>query len=171
MSISSEITRISRNVSDALTAIGAKGVTVPSGATSDDLATLIGSIQTGGGSSVQTKTGSVTGGGTLTLEIPCDFAPDLIYVYGDMSASASNRGVVSITILKDVFAYMTNDSSTSNTNENFTYGVHGVSGYGDSSQVSVTYSNGTLTLNTVSNTSANRFRSGQTYNYTLVKWT
>lgn len=49
MSISSEITRISGNVSAALTAIGAKGVTVPSGATSDDLATLIGSIQTGGG--------------------------------------------------------------------------------------------------------------------------
>ena len=42
MSIQSEITRISGNVSDALTAIGAKGVTVPSGATSDDLADLIG---------------------------------------------------------------------------------------------------------------------------------
>ena len=49
MSISTEITRISGNVSNALTAIGAKGVTVPSGATSDDLADLIGSIQTGGG--------------------------------------------------------------------------------------------------------------------------
>lgn len=171
MSISSEITRISGNVSDALTAIGAKGVTVPSGATSDDLATLIGSIQTGGGSSAQTKTGSVTGDGTITLSIPCDFEPDLIYVYGDMSASASNRGVVSITILKDVFAYMTNDSSTSNTNENFTYGVHGVSGYGDSSEVSVTYSNGTLTIDTVNNSSARRFRSGQTYNYRLIKWT
>ena len=171
MSISSEITRISGNVSDALTAIGAKGVTVPSGANSDDLATLIGSIQTGGGSSVKTKTGSVTGDGTITLSIPCDFEPDLIYVYGDMSASASNRGVVSITILKDTFAYMTNDSSTSNTNENLIYVEHGVSGYGDSSQVSVTYSNSTLTLNTVSNTSARRFRSGQTYNYRLVKWT
>ena len=125
----------------------------------------------GGGSSVQTATGSVTGSGTITLEIPCDFAPDLIYVYGDMSASANNRGVVSITILKDTFAYMTNDSSTSNTNENLIYVEHGISGYGDSSQVSVTYSNSTLTLNTVSNTSARRFRSGQTYNYRLIKWT
>lgn len=169
--IGRQIIRIRENVSDALTAIGAKGVTIPSGATSDDLATLIGSIQTGGGSSVQTKTGSVTGGGGITLEIPCDFAPDLIYVYGDMSASASNRGVVSITILKDVFAYMSNDSSTSNTNENFTYGGHGASGYGDSSQITVTHSNGTLTLNTVTNSSARRFRSGQTYNYTLLKWT
>lgn len=46
MSISTEITRISGNVSDALTAIGAKGVTVPSGSNSDDLATLITSIPT-----------------------------------------------------------------------------------------------------------------------------
>lgn len=171
MSISSEITRISGNVSDALTAIGAKGVTVPSGANSDDLATLIGSIQTGGGSSVQTKTGIVTGEGSITLDIPCDFEPDLIYVYGDMSASANNRGVVSITILKDVFAYMSNDSSTSNTNENFTVGDHSISGYGDSTNFYATYSNGTLTIDTVSNTSARRFRSGQTYNYRLVKWT
>lgn len=125
----------------------------------------------GGGSSAQTKTGSVTGDGTITLSISCDFAPDFIYVYGDMSATASNRGVVSITILKDTFAYMSNDSSTSNTNETFIYGEHGASGYGDSSQISVTYSNGMLTIDTVSNTSARRFRSGQTYNYTLIKWT
>lgn len=124
-----------------------------------------------GGSSVQTKIGSVTGDGTINLSIPCDFEPDLIYIYGDMSASASNRGVVSITILKDAFAYMSNDSSTSNTNENFIYGEHGVSGYGDSSQITVTHSNGTLTLNTVTNSSARRFRSGQTYNYRLIKWT
>lgn len=49
MSIQSEITRISGNVSDALGAIATKGVTVPSGSNSDDLATLIGQIQTGGG--------------------------------------------------------------------------------------------------------------------------
>ena len=36
-------------MSAALTAIGNKGVTVPSGSNSDDLATLIASIQTGGG--------------------------------------------------------------------------------------------------------------------------
>lgn len=49
MSISSEITRISGNISDALTAIGAKGVTVPADSNSDDLADLIGAIWTGGG--------------------------------------------------------------------------------------------------------------------------
>lgn len=54
MSISSEITRISGNVSAALTAIENKGVTVPQGSTSDDLATLIGLIQTGGGETAHT---------------------------------------------------------------------------------------------------------------------
>lgn len=49
MSISSEITRLSGNVSAALTAIGNKGVTVPQGANSDDLATLIAAIETGDG--------------------------------------------------------------------------------------------------------------------------
>lgn len=49
MSIQSEITRLSGNVSDALTAIANKGVTVPAGSNSDDLSTLIGQIQTGGG--------------------------------------------------------------------------------------------------------------------------
>lgn len=55
MSIQSEITRISGNVADALTAIAAKGVTLPQGANSDDLADLIGSIQTGGGTPSQTQ--------------------------------------------------------------------------------------------------------------------
>lgn len=125
----------------------------------------------GGGTSAQIATGSVTGDGTTTLAISCNFEPDFIYVYGDMSASASNRGVVSITILKDTFAYMSNDSSTSNTNENFTIGDHSISGYGDPTNLYATYSNGALTIDAVSNTSARRFRSGQTYTYKLVKWT
>lgn len=47
MSISSEITRISDNVSGALDAIESKGVTIPTGANSDDLPSLISSIRTG----------------------------------------------------------------------------------------------------------------------------
>ncbi len=47
MSIASEISRISQNVSDSLDAVAAKGVSVPSGATSDDLANLIAAIQAG----------------------------------------------------------------------------------------------------------------------------
>ena len=46
MSISSQITRISTNVSNALTAIASKGVTVPASAKSDQLANLIALIPT-----------------------------------------------------------------------------------------------------------------------------
>lgn len=58
MSIQSEINRISGNVSDALDAIEAKGVTIPTGANSDDLANLIGQISGGGGGT----------GGTITQD-------------------------------------------------------------------------------------------------------
>lgn len=124
-----------------------------------------------GGTPIKTKTGTVTGDGTNTVTISCDFEPDLIYIYGDMSGSNSNRGVVSITIVKDVVIYMTNDSSTSNANENSVYIDHSISGYGDSTNPHAAYSNGVLTINTVTNTTAYRFRSGQTYNYRLIKWT
>lgn len=56
MSIQSEITRISGNVSDSLTAVAAKGVTVPSGSNSDDLPALIASIQTGSNVTITIKT-------------------------------------------------------------------------------------------------------------------
>lgn len=41
MSIASEITRISKNISDSLDAVAAKGVTVPSWSNSDHLSSLI----------------------------------------------------------------------------------------------------------------------------------
>lgn len=47
MSIQTEINRISGNVTSALSAIADKGVSVPSGANSDDLATLIEQVETG----------------------------------------------------------------------------------------------------------------------------
>lgn len=65
MSIQTEITRISGNVSDALDAIAAKGVTVPSGSNSDDMATLIGQIST---ASIETgRTYTVSASGTQTV--------------------------------------------------------------------------------------------------------
>lgn len=62
MSISSQITRLTENVSDALDAIQAKGVEVPAGSNSDDLATLISLISTGGGGVVVTETPDEHGG-------------------------------------------------------------------------------------------------------------
>ena len=49
MSVQSEITRLSDNVTAALAAIAGKGVTVPDGSNSDSLASLIAAIEAGGG--------------------------------------------------------------------------------------------------------------------------
>ena len=49
MSISSEIARITKNISDSLDAVAAKGVVVPSGSNSDDLPELIAQITSGSG--------------------------------------------------------------------------------------------------------------------------
>lgn len=173
MSISTEITRISGNVSDALTAIGNKGVTVPSGSNSDDLATLIGAIQTGGGgSSAQTATGTISGSGNNILQIPCDFAPDLIYVYGDMSGTASLKGCVSFTIIKDTYLEMTVDGSSSNTDEYIYWNDHSITGYsGDASMPHGEYTNGVVRLDVIENSSATRFNASVTYSYKFVKWT
>ena len=46
MSIQSEINRLQRNVSNTLNAIAAKGVSVPSGSTSDNMASLVAQINT-----------------------------------------------------------------------------------------------------------------------------
>lgn len=70
MSIQSEINRISGNVSDALDEIADKGVTVPAGANSDDLAGLIAQISSGG-SKYPTFTVRRNAYGTITA-ITCD---------------------------------------------------------------------------------------------------
>lgn len=65
MSILSEITRISANVSAALAAIARKGVTVPAGANSDDLEDLIDAISSGGGSAISIVDELDSHGGTI----------------------------------------------------------------------------------------------------------
>lgn len=126
---------------------------------------------TGGGSSSQTITGTVAGDGTTTLEIPCSFEPDLVYIHADLSDDVSLRGVVSLTILKDIALYMTSDGSQSATQENLYTAIHGISNYNENNQNDepyASYSNGTLIINTVENTSTCRFVSGVTYSYKLV---
>ena len=79
MSISSEISRISGNVSDALTAISNKGVVVPSGSNSDDLADLISQI-TGGGTGATTvvTTQDSHGGDIVTITTGIDISNDTV---------------------------------------------------------------------------------------------
>ena len=67
MSIASEISRISGNVSDALDAIETKGVTIPVGANSDNLASLIAQISGGTGAISVVDTTDVAGGIIRTI--------------------------------------------------------------------------------------------------------
>ena len=52
MSIATDVSRIKGNITDALAAIADKGVNVPAGSTSDALASLIASIEAGGGGNI-----------------------------------------------------------------------------------------------------------------------
>lgn len=65
MSISTDITRIQTNITNALSAITEKGVTVPDGANSDHLAELISSIEAGSGGGSGGGEEEYTGDATL----------------------------------------------------------------------------------------------------------
>lgn len=67
MSVQSEITRISGNVTAAMAAIADKGVNVPAGSTSDALADLIASIEAGGGGEIDFSPFSSAKFGTFTM--------------------------------------------------------------------------------------------------------
>lgn len=131
-----------------------------------------GTASGGGGTSVQTATGTVSGSGSIVLQIPCEFEPDLIYVFGDLSGDASLRGCVSFTIIKDTYMETTVDGSSNNTDEYIWWNNHNITGYGtDTSMPHCTYSNGVVTLNMAENSSSLRFNSAITYTYKFVKWT
>lgn len=126
-----------------------------------------------GGTSVRTATGTVSGSEAIRLSIPCDFEPDLIYVHGDLTGSASLRGVVSVTIIKDTLAIITCDGSQNNTDEflyNVKYGITGLN-ESDSAAIHASYSDGYITIDAVDNTTNCRFNSSVTYAYKFVKWT
>ena len=76
MSISSEIARISGNITDSLTAVASKGITVPSGSNSDDLPDLIAQIPNNysvtlslTGASSSATTNKVVSGGSYFTEL------------------------------------------------------------------------------------------------------
>lgn len=78
MSIATEITRIAKNVSDSLDAVAAKGVTVPSGSTSDDLPDLIAAISSGGGSAITIVDEPDGNGGTIRHITAVDLSGDTV---------------------------------------------------------------------------------------------
>ena len=129
--------------------------------------------ESGGGSSVQTATGTVSGSGTNTLQIPCDFAPDLIYVHGDMTGDASLRGCTLFLIIKDTYLQANIDSSSSNTEEYIFWNDYGITGYSgdDASMPYGEYASGNVIFYMVSTSSSARFPSAVTYTYKFIKWT
>lgn len=119
-----------------------------------------------------TKTGTFTGDGTNIVSISCDFEPREIYIHGDLSNDNTLRGVMAITLIKDNALYVVVDASQSN-NDAGLYMAHQntITGYNESNQSTepyATYSNGVLTVNTVTNTSSTKFTSGISYDYKLI---
>lgn len=64
MSVNDQITRIKNNVTNSLSAVQEKGVSVPEGANSDNLPGLIAQISGGG---TITRTENAAGGFTITI--------------------------------------------------------------------------------------------------------
>lgn len=128
---------------------------------------ITGTGQGGNSSSGQTIAGTITGNGTSTLEISCAFEPDVIDIYGDMSDDVTKRGTIRFTMIKDTVLYYGSDSSQSTSNATIT--VLPITGYNESetSLPHASYSNGTLTVSSGSNSSSNLWLSGQTYTYEL----
>lgn len=125
----------------------------------------------GGGTSSQTTAGTFTGNDANVIQIQCDFAPDLIYIRGDLTTSASLRGICSVTIIRDTAMYVTADSSTSASDEYLLFAAHGIIGYNtDTTYPYATYANGILSIDTIQNSGTARWNSAVTYNYKLVKW-
>ena len=100
MSIQTDLTRITNAKAAIKTAIEGKGVTVPNGTLLDGMASLIESIEAGGGSGAKIATGTVTTNGALDgryLLSPLDFEPTFAAIIRSEIPSTSCVLVGSIT--------------------------------------------------------------------------
>ena len=94
----------------------------------------------------------------------------MIYIYGDLSNDVSLRGVTSIVIIKDTAIYAVVDGSSSASQQSIFSVDNSITGYNEanSSDPHATYSNGTLTIDMVENTTSAKFNSSITYSYKLI---
>lgn len=121
------------------------------------------------GSSVKTATGTFTGNGTRTIDVACNFEPDLIYVTSDPGTTASS-GTVALIIVRNM---MTATRYRNNSTTNSSYAAPGIVNMntnGSSYSWRATYANSTVTLYCFSNSARGLLTNGRTYTYTFMKW-
>lgn len=134
-----------------------------------NLAEIVVDVQ-GGGNPVKTATGTFTGNGTRTIDVACDFEPDLVYVTSDPGTTASS-GTVAFIIARDMMAASRyRNNSTSNSHYAVTPCVN-LNTSGSSYSWRATYANGKVTLYSYSNNARALLTNGRTYTYKFVKWT
>ena len=124
----------------------------------------------GGGSTVKTKTGTFTGNGTRTIDVSCDFEPDVVYFTSDPGTSASS-GTVAAIIVRDM---MTATRYRNNSTTNSHYAIPDITGMntgGSSYSWRATYANSKVTLYCFSSGARALLTNGRTYSYTFVKYT
>jgi hypothetical protein len=136
----------------------------------DGYSSVMVNVPTSGGSSVQTATGTFTGNGTRTIDIACNFEPDIVYFTSDPGTTASS-GTVAAIIVRDL---MTATRYRNNSTTNSSYAAPGIVNMntnGSSYSWRATYANSTVTLYCFSNGARGLLTNGRTYTYTFIKWT
>lgn len=111
MSIQSELTRIAGNVSDALEAIADKGVVVPAGSNSDDLADLIEQILVGAGSAITITDTLDANGGTIRTINAVSLAGDNVRANALLSGYQAHNALGELIIGTLAFASVYSGSS------------------------------------------------------------
>jgi len=134
--------------------------------------TLISSllVSVAGTNPVKTKTGTFTGNGTRTVDISCDFEPDLIYWTSDPGTTASSGTVAGIIAREMMSANRYRNNSTTNSHY-AAIDITDMNTGGSSYSFRATYADGKVTLYCFSNNARSLFTSGRTYTYKFVKWT
>lgn len=131
-----------------------------------------GTASGGGGSSVQTATGTFTGNGTRTIDVSCTFEPDIVYFNSDPGTSASSGTVAAIIVRDMMTATRYRNNSTSNSH----YAIPNITGMntaGSSYSWRATYNSSTqkVTLYCFSSGARALLTSNRTYSYKFVKYT
>ena len=131
---------------------------------------LITGTASGGGSTVKTKTGTFTGNGTRTIDVACDFEPDLVYFTSDPGTTASSGTVAAIIVRGMMTATRYRNNSTTNSH----YAIPDITAMntgGSSYSWRATYASSKVTLYCFSSNARTLLTNNRTYSYTFMKWT